>query len=166
MSARVPGPAGTTLSDAALIAGLIVDGVHVDPTMVRLAWQALGPGRIALVSDAISALGTGDGEHRIGDTHVIVDGNCVRTADGTIAGSVLRFDDAVRNLMAFIGCELADASRSASATPARLAQRQDIGRIEPGYTADVVLLDENNCVAATMVGGRVVFDPQHRCTGS
>ncbi len=166
MSARVPGPAGTTLSDAALIAGLIVDGVHVDPTMVRLAWQALGPGRIALVSDAISALGTGDGEHRIGDTHVIVDGNCVRTADGTIAGSVLRFDDAVRNLMAFTGCELADASRSASATPARLAQRQDIGRIEPGCTADVVLLDENNCVAATMVGGRVVFDPQHRCTGS
>ena len=166
MSARVPGPAGATLAGGTLIAGLIVDGLHVDPAMVRLAWQALGPGRLALVSDAISALGKGDGQYRVGDTHVIVEGNAARTADGTIAGSVLRFDDAVRNLMAFTGCELADASRSASRTPARLAQRKDIGRIEPGCTADIVLLDENNRVAATMVAGRVVFDPQQRCTGS
>ncbi len=166
MSARAPGPAGATLAGGTLIAGLIVDGVHVDPAMVRLAWQALGPGRLALVSDAISALGKGDGKYRVGDTHVIVEGNTARTADGTIAGSVLRFDDAVRNLIAFTGCELADASRSASTTPARLAQRQDIGRIEPGCTADIVLLDENNRVVATMVAGHVIFDPQQRCTGS
>ncbi|MEY2581868.1 MAG: N-acetylglucosamine-6-phosphate deacetylase [Ilumatobacteraceae bacterium] len=165
MSARVPGPAGTTLAGATLIAGLIVDGVHVDPAMVRLAWQALGPNRIALVSDAISALGVGDGQYRVGDTHMTVDGNSVRTGDGTIAGSVLRLDDAVRNLMAFTGCGLADASISVSATPARLAKRPDIGRIEPGCAADVALLDENNRVVATVVGGRAMFDPQQRCTG-
>ena len=57
INARVPGPAGATLANSELIAGLIVDGLHVDPVMVRLAWQALGPDRIALVTDAIAALG-------------------------------------------------------------------------------------------------------------
>jgi N-acetylglucosamine-6-phosphate deacetylase len=81
-----------------------------------------------------------------------------------LAGSVLRFDDAVRNLMAFTGCDLAEASLAASSTPARLAQRPDIGRLAPGCLADIVLLDENHQVAATVVRGRVVFDPQQRCT--
>jgi N-acetylglucosamine-6-phosphate deacetylase len=67
--------------------------------------------------------------------------------------------------MTFTGCGLADASCSASTTPARLAQRHDIGRLDPGCTADIVLIDENNRVAATVVGGRVVFDPQQRCAG-
>jgi N-acetylglucosamine-6-phosphate deacetylase len=165
MSARVPGPAGTTLAGGDLIAGLIVDGIHVDPAMVRLAWQALGPSRLALVSDAISALGMDEGRYHVGDTPIIVDGDSARTADGTIAGSVLRFDVAVRNLMAFTGCALSDASQSASATPARLAQRHDLGRVEPGCLADIVLLDESNMVVATVVGGHVLFDPQQRCTG-
>lgn len=165
MSARVPGPAGTTLAGGDLIAGLIVDGIHVDPAMVRLAWQSLGPSRLALVSDAISALGMDNGRYHVGDTPIIVDGNRARTAEGTIAGSVLRFDVAVRNLMAFTGCTLSDASLSASATPARLAQRLDLGRIEPGCSADIVLLDESNMVVATVVGGHVLFDPQQRSTG-
>ncbi len=73
MSARAPGPAGATLGDPALIAGLIVDGIHVDPAMVRLAWRALGPSRIALVSDSISALGLPHGAYCIGETSVVVD---------------------------------------------------------------------------------------------
>jgi N-acetylglucosamine-6-phosphate deacetylase len=166
MSARVPGPAGATFADPALIAGLIVDGVHVDPLMVRLAWRELGPRRIALVSDAISALGLPDGPYSIGDTPVVVGANGVRRADGVLAGSVLRFDQAVRNLIAFTGCDLAEASESASATPARLARRDDIGRLAPGNAADIVVLDENLRVVVTVVGGRVAFDPHHRCTQS
>jgi len=166
MSARNPGPAGATIADPALIAGLITDGLHVDRAMVRLAWRALGPSRIALVSDAVAALGMGFGAYRIGDTDVVVDTTGVRTAQGVLAGSVLRLDEAVRNLMAFTGCSLGEASTSASATPARLAQRADLGRLHPGFTADVVLLDAAMKVVATVVDGCVVFDPQQRCTAA
>ncbi|HEY4610429.1 MAG TPA: N-acetylglucosamine-6-phosphate deacetylase [Ilumatobacteraceae bacterium] len=164
MSARNPGPAGAAISDAALIAGLIVDGLHVDRAMVRLAWRALGPSRIALVSDAVAALGMGFGAFRIGDTDVVVDATGVRTAQGVLAGSVLRLDEAVRNVMAFTGCSLSDASTAASATAARLAQRAELGRLLPGSTADVVVLDDATRVVATVVDGCVVFDPQQRCT--
>jgi len=166
ISARNPGPAGATLADPALIAGLIVDGLHVDRAMVRLAWRALGPRRVALVSDAVAALGMGFGAYAIGDTEVVVDETGVRTAHGVLAGSVLRLDEAVRNVMAFTGCSLEEASTAASTTPARLAQRPELGRIGPGLTADLVLLDEATRVVATVVDGRVVFDPQHRCTQS
>ena len=166
ISARVPGPGGATLAHPTLIAGLIVDGKHVDPTMVRVAWQALGPNRVALVSDAMSALGLSHGTYAIGDTSVVVDDTGVRAADGVLAGSVLRFDAAVRNLIAFTGCGLAEASLSASSTPARLADRHDIGRLAPGYLADMVLLDANGQVVVTIVDGRVVFDPQQRCSGN
>jgi N-acetylglucosamine-6-phosphate deacetylase len=163
INARVPGPAGATLANSELIAGLIVDGLHVDPVMVRLAWQALGHDRIALVTDAIAALGLLQGEYSVGETHVVVDDRGARTPEGVLAGSVLRFDQAVRNLMAFTGCDLAEASLAASATPARLAQRPDIGRLVAGCLADIVLLDEHHEVAATVVGGRVMFDPDQRC---
>ncbi|HZX56836.1 MAG TPA: N-acetylglucosamine-6-phosphate deacetylase [Ilumatobacteraceae bacterium] len=166
MSARNPGPAGATIADPALIAGLIVDGLHVDRAMVRLAWRALGPSRIALVSDAVAALGMGFGPYRIGDTDVVVDETGVRTAQGVLAGSALRLDEAVRNLMAFTGCSLIDASTSASATPARLAQRAELGRLVPGSAADLVLLDEAKTVVATVVDGCVVFDAQQRCSAA
>jgi N-acetylglucosamine-6-phosphate deacetylase len=164
ISARVPGPAVTTLTDPGLIAGLIVDGIHVDPAMVRLAWRALGPNQIMLVTDAISALGLPYGAYAVGDTAVVVDDRGARTAGDVLAGSVLRFDQAVRNLIKFTGCTLADASIAASATPARLVGRDDIGRIAPGCIADLVLLDESNHVVVTVVDGQVAYDPQHRCT--
>jgi N-acetylglucosamine-6-phosphate deacetylase len=164
INARAPGPAGATLADPSLIAGLIVDGLHVDPVMVRLAWQALGPTRIALVTDAIAALGLPHGQYSVGDTAVVVDDTGARTTGGVLAGSVLRFDEAVRNLIAFTECTLSEASQSASTTPARLAGRDDIGRLVPGYVADIVLLDDDNRVVVTVVSGRVVFDPQQRCT--
>jgi N-acetylglucosamine-6-phosphate deacetylase len=166
INARAPGPAGTTLAHPRLIAGLIVDGLHVDPTMVRVAWQALGPHRIALVSDAIAALGMPHGAYTIGDTPVVVDGTGVRAANGVLAGSVLRLDEAVCNLIAFTGCGLAEASLSASSTPARLVDRHDIGRLAAGCLADIVVLDAGGQVVVTIVDGHVVFDPQQRCTGS
>lgn len=163
ITARAPGAAGATLADPALIAGMIVDGLHVDPTMVRLAWRALGPHRIALVTDAIAALGLPHGAYRVGETSVVVDRSGARTLGGVLAGSVLHFDQAVRNLIAFTGCAVAEASTAASATPARLARRTDIGRLVPGCSADIVLLDKQLHVAATFVDGRVVFDPHRRC---
>ena len=133
--------------------------------MVRLAWQALGPSQIMLVTDAISALGLPYGRYTVGETSVVVDDRGARTTGDVLAGSVLRFDEAVRNLIEFTGCTLADASISAAATPARLAGRDDIGRLVSGCLADIVVLDEANRVVVTVVDGRVVFDPQQRCIG-
>lgn len=162
MSARLPGSAGAVLAHRTLSAGIIADGVHVDPAMVDLAWRLLGPDRLLLVTDAIAALGLPHGSYRIGATEVSVDERGPRTADGVLAGSVLRMDDAVRNLVAFTGCPIESALAAASSTPARLLRRADIGVIDPGALADLVLLDEAHRVAATVVGGRVVFDPEHR----
>ena len=164
MTARRPGPAGAVLDRTDLIAGLIVDGIHADPAMVRLAWRVLGPRQIALVTDSMSALGLPFGTFVIGETPVNVGDDGARTADGTLAGSVLRFDQGVRNLLEFTGCTIEDASTSASETPARLARRTDIGVLAAGQLADVVLLDIDRRVVATVVGGTVVFDPEERLT--
>jgi N-acetylglucosamine-6-phosphate deacetylase len=162
MSARSPGSAGAVLAETALTAGIIVDGVHVDPTMVAVAWRAMGAGRLVLVTDAMAALGLGHGSFTVGDTDVHVDEHGPRTADGVLAGSVLRMDEAVRNLVAFTGCSTADAVAAASTTPARVVGRTDVGVLSTGAFADVVLLDADDRVAATVVGGRVLFDPDHR----
>jgi len=172
MSARRPGTAGAILDRtgpidgpiAGLIAGLIVDGLHVDPTMVRLAWRLIGQQGIALVTDAMAALGLPFGNFVIGDTPVVVGADGARTVDGALAGSVVRFDDAVRKLIEFTGCTLDAASTAASETPARLARRSDIGVLTPGRLADVVLLDSDLRVAATVVGGTVAFDRDGRST--
>ena len=162
LSARRPGPSGAVLDRDDVVCGLIVDGLHVDPAMVRLAWRLLGPERVAVVTDSMAALGLPFGDYVIGETPVSVGADGARTSGGILAGSVLRFDDAVRNLIAFTACSLAEASTAASTTPAALARRADIGRLAPGALADVVLLDRDLQVAATVVGGRVVFDPEGR----
>jgi N-acetylglucosamine-6-phosphate deacetylase len=162
LSARSPGTAGAVLADTTLMVGIIVDGLHVDPAMVAIAWRALGPGRLFLVTDSVAALGLRGGQFRIGDTEVHVDEHGVRTAEGVLAGSVLRMDEAVRNLIAFTGCSTADAVAAATITPARVLGRSDIGTLQSGAYADVVLLDADDHVVATVVGGRVVYDPQQR----
>ena len=162
MSARVPGTAGAILASASLTASIIADGVHVDPAMVALAWRALGSNRLLLVTDAIAALGLPHGEYHVGDTDVVVGDDGPRTRDGVLAGSVLRMDEAVRNLVAFTGCSAAEAVAAASTTPARLLRRADVGVISAGAYADLVLLDAGLHVVATVVGGRVVFDPERR----
>lgn len=167
LSARHPGAAGAVLGGegptAELIVGLITDGIHVDPALIRLAWKVLGPQRTALVTDCMAALGFGHGNFAIGDTPVCVGSNGARTIDGVLAGSVLRMDDALRNLIAFTGCSLAEASVAASATPARLARRADTGRLAAGCAADIVVLDEHRRVVLTIIAGTVAFDPAGRC---
>jgi N-acetylglucosamine-6-phosphate deacetylase len=152
MSARMPGTAGAVLANRSLYVGLIADGLHVDPAMVSIAFKALGS-RLFLVSDAISALGLEPGTHRIGGMEVTVGEGGPRTADGVLAGSVLRMDEAVRNLAAFTGCSIDEAIAAASTIPASvLGVSQD----------DRVLLDADNRVAATVISGQVVFDRDGR----
>lgn len=156
-----PGLVGALLDDQRLCFGLIADGIHVHPLLVRLAWLAAGPERLILVTDAMAALGVAPGRYQIGGLEVIADGRSARLPNGTLAGSVLSLDAAVRNLMAFTGCSLSQALTSATLTPARLLGVADyLGQLRPGWQADVVLLDQALNVAATIVRGEVLFRAQ------
>ncbi len=152
---REPGLAGVALIDERVTAGLIADGVHLDPRAVTLVLAAVGPDRLALVTDAIAAMGAPDGEHRLGDTSVITDDGAPRNADGTLAGSTLTMDRAVRNLVAFTGCHVDTAVRCAATTPARVARLAGRGTLTEGSVADVVMLDPDLHVAMTICRGRL-----------
>lgn len=152
---RDPGIVGALLADPAAVVGLIADGVHVHPQMIALVWRLVGP-RLNLVTDALAALGRPPGWYRLGAQRVQVAGGAARLADGTLAGSVLTLDQAVRNLVAFTGCTLAEALRTVTATPAALLGLER-GKLAPGCVADVVLLTPAGHIAATVARGRVVY---------
>jgi N-acetylglucosamine-6-phosphate deacetylase len=143
---REPGPVGVALADGRVTAGLIVDGVHVHPVAVAGAHAALGPHRLALVTDAVAALGASGG------------GDGARTSDGRLMGSIVPMDQAVRNLAQFCGCSPEVAIASAASTPARLVSASRKGTIAPGMDADLVLLTSKLEVAATVIGGRIEVD--------
>lgn len=114
---RRPGPIAALLGENTVTAGLIVDGIHIHPGAVNAAWKWLGPNRFVLVSDAMAAAGLGDGDFSIGSTPVSVGNGRVVNAEGRLAGSTLFLDQAVRNLVAFSGCDLGEAITAASSVP-------------------------------------------------
>jgi N-acetylglucosamine-6-phosphate deacetylase len=107
---------------------------------------------VALVTDAIAGAARGDGRYRLGQTEVEVTDGLARRADGVLAGSVLTMPDAVRNLHA-LGVAFEDAVGAATAVPARVLGRADLGVLEPGAAADVVVLDDRLEVARVLVAG-------------
>jgi N-acetylglucosamine-6-phosphate deacetylase len=124
---------------------------------VTLAWMLKGKRGIAIVTDAVAALGMPPGQYNLGDFNVIVDETSVRLADGTLAGSNLRMDVAVRNLMKFTGCSLQDAITSATATVAQLINTRRKGALRKGADADMILLDSTGHVQATIVKGTFAY---------
>ncbi|MGI9644094.1 MAG: N-acetylglucosamine-6-phosphate deacetylase [Ilumatobacteraceae bacterium] len=152
---RQPGLAGVALTDDRLTVGVIVDGVHLDPRTVLLAWRTLGPERLALVTDAVAAMGMGDEEQTLGATRVRADHGVVRNDAGVLAGSTLTMEEAVQNLVRWTGCRLDEAVRCASGTPAAALGDFRRGRVAPGSVADLVLLDSDGSVAITICGGEV-----------
>jgi N-acetylglucosamine-6-phosphate deacetylase len=117
---REPGLVGAALADDRITIGLITDGLHVHPALVAVVRRAVGADRLAVVSDAIAALGMPPGAYRLAGRDVVVDETSARLPDGGLAGSVIGLDEAVRNLADFAGVELADAARAATVVPARL----------------------------------------------
>ena len=154
---RAPGPIGAVLADGSVSAGVICDGIHVDPIAVAMAWRSLGPTRLSLVSDASAALGAPFGRFRIGGFEVVHDETGVRTVDGVLAGSALPMDQAVRNLMSFAPCALADAVATVTSTPADLLGLVDRGRIRPGARADLAILDLAGTLEQTFIAGETAW---------
>ncbi len=154
---REPGLAGALLA-APFPCGLIVDGEHVHPAVVALVLRARGAAGITLVTDCMAAMGMPAGHYTLSNREVLVDETTARLADGTLAGSILTMDAAVRNAVAFAGCGLADAVRMAATTPAALLGLAQQGRLAAGCTADLAVLDDTCHVMQTFVGGELVYD--------
>lgn len=156
MHHRDPGLLGEAFRDDRLILELILDGVHVHPDVARVAFAA-APGRLALVSDAMAAAGCADGHYLLGSLPVQVHGGTVTLADGTLAGSTLTLDVALRIALEQCQIPLMTAVEALTATPARaLGLEARLGRLRPGYAADVLLLDPDNTIAAVYAAGRSV----------
>jgi N-acetylglucosamine-6-phosphate deacetylase len=152
---RVPGILGEVLSNPRLTAEIIADGIHVHPTVIQLVTKAKGADGTVLVTDATAATGMPDGRYFLGLVEIEVkDGMC--THDGTLAGSVLTLDKAVRNVMSFADWNLQNAVRAASLNPARTAGAKNKGLLQPGADADLVVMSETGDVKATIVKGVVV----------
>lgn len=155
---RQPGAVGALLEADAPSPGIIADGIHIHPAMLRLALTARGSDHLVLVSDAISAAGLGAGTYRLGSTEVTLGADGVRLPDGTLAGSGSLLDEAVRWMVRNNLCSLADAARMASRNPASvLGLQKSKGRLAPGCDADITVLDEELNVVFTVVGGKAAW---------
>jgi N-acetylglucosamine-6-phosphate deacetylase len=152
---RDPGILAEVLTDPQITADIIADGVHLDPSIVKLFLHAKGLNGSVLITDATSATGMPDGKYRLGSFEVEVkDGACL--ADGKLAGSVLTMDRAVQNVMKFAQWDLQRALRTATLNPARvlgIAERK--GQLAPGADADIVVLGPAGEIRKTIMHGNV-----------
>lgn len=157
---RHPGLVGALLADDRAMPGLIADGVHLHPATFGFAVRVVGPMRAMLVSDAVAAAGQPPGPSRIGEQHLIADGQSARRPDGTLGGGALLLDACLRNARTWSPwLSEAQVVQLATETPARalgpaVAARK--GRVAPGYDADLAVLDEDWNVVATVVRGEIV----------
>lgn len=151
---RQPGLVGAVLTDPRMTAEIIADGIHVDPSIVQLFVKAKGADAAVLITDAISATGMPDGRYRLGSFEVELKGEeC--TSEGRLAGSVLRLDQAVRNVMQFAGWKLEQTVQLASANPAAVIGEKHKGAIAAGADADILVLSPSGEVIKTIIAGRV-----------
>lgn len=152
---RNPGPVGLALSDPRVYVEVIADGVHLDPSVVRMIFAAAA-GRVIAITDGVSAIGLPPGKYRLGELEVMVDAQAVRLPSGSLAGSKLTLDQAYRNLLAWGISE----SAVIDALSTRAAQRLDLrqqGILAPGFYADMVVLDDQRNVQKTILRGKVVY---------
>lgn len=151
---RDPGIAFAALGREDVFVTLIVDGNHLADDTVRTAWRAAGD-RLVLITDAVAAAGAPDGDYTLGGTLPIhSEAGAVRTPGGSLAGSTLTMLDAVRNAHA-LGIPLAAALRAATEAPARMARRPDLGHLEPGARADLVVLDDSLELRQVLLDGAI-----------
>jgi N-acetylglucosamine-6-phosphate deacetylase len=160
---RQPGALGAVLALDGLDAQLIADNIHVHPAAMSILARCKGPAQTLLITDAIRATGLPPGEYDLGGQPVTVAAGACRLANGTLAGSILTMERGLANFMAATGLSIDQAWPASSRTAARsLGMEQQVGCLCPGGAADLVLLDKQLEVVATLVAGEVVYlrDPE------
>jgi len=156
MHHREPGVVGAALESIDATAELIADGVHVHPAVMRIACTAM-PNRIALITDAIRACGMPEGKYKLYDYEVTVSEGTARLANGTLAGSVLTMECAVQNMVELAGLPIERVVPMATEVPARIlgiAGRK--GKLQNGYDADVVIINEKFEIERVFTRGQEV----------
>jgi N-acetylglucosamine-6-phosphate deacetylase len=154
---RSPGALGAVFDYDQIVAQLIADGFHVHPAAMRLLIKAKSMDRICIVSDAVPTAGLPAGTLVDWEGfHIMTDGETSRLPDGRPAGSAQLLNQMLKVLVKVAGVPFSDAVRMASLVPARVLGVRK-GRLEPGYDADLVVLDADYCATLTIVGGKVVY---------
>ena len=155
LTSREPGAVGAALEDPSSWCGVIADGEHIAPPVLRLALRCKPHERFMLVTDAMPALGTDMRAFELQGRHITVSGTVCYDEDGRLAGSNIDLASCVRNAMDLLGLPLHEAVHMASLYPAEfLGLAHELGRIEPGYRANLVLADERLNVLGTWIDGQ------------
>ncbi|WP_088328599.1 N-acetylglucosamine-6-phosphate deacetylase [Lacimicrobium sp. SS2-24] len=161
LTSRAPGVVGAALADDESYAGLIVDLYHVHPISARAAIRAKGKNRIMLVTDAMAHVGSNVSELPFFDTRIVREGDKLTIPGGTLAGSALDMASAVRNSHLQLGLPLNDCLQMAALTPAAyLGLDHKMGKLQPGYQADMVLLDKHLEVSNCWIAGNTCFSAE------
>jgi N-acetylglucosamine-6-phosphate deacetylase len=155
LTAREPGVVGAALNDERLFAGIICDGLHVDPSSLRVAIRCKGRDRLMLITDAMPLVGTDVRHFLLQGRRITLQETRLTGPDGTLAGAHLTMMQAVRHAVALLGVGIADALTMASRTPATfLGLESHLGAIAPGYRADLVAFSGKFEVIETWVAGQ------------
>ncbi len=156
---RDPGTVGAVMTIDHIRAELIADNIHVHPAAMKVLVKVKGPDRIILVTDAIRGAGMPEGDYRVDERTITVKDGTARLPDGTLAGSVLTMDRALRNIMAATGLSLREAWPMTSWNAAKsIGVAQTKGSLEVGKDADLVLLSSSLHLAMTVVEGDIVYE--------
>ena len=155
---RDPGVAGASLLHKELFVEMIVDGIHIHPKIVQLTFQQKGKEGIILITDSMRAKWMADGISSLGGQKVIVQDGKALLENGALAGSTLKMEEGIRNMMQFTGCSLEDAIYMGSYNPAKqLGILDKKGSIKKGKDADLVVLNKENEVVMTICNGEIVY---------
>ncbi len=158
---REPGVVTAALLSDQVYVELILDGIHLHPSIVQMILKLKGREKIILVTDAMRAKCLRDGVYDLGGQSVTVKHNIATLQDGTLAGSVLKMNSALKNILQFTNCDLSDAIKMTSENPARaLGIFSQTGSIAINKTADLVVLDPDLNVQLTLCRGRIVYESQ------
>lgn len=158
MHHREPGVVGTVLLEDAVYVEMIVDFIHIHPRMVDLAYRLKGAEKIILITDAMRAKGLSYGQYDLGGQEVTVTDKGAHLANGALAGSVLKMNEAIRNMQLATNASMQELVRMSSYNAAQQLQLHNKGYIAPNKDADVVILDKDFCVKYTIVNGAIAYE--------
>lgn len=151
---REIGVIGAGMVDERLMVELITDGIHLAPDMLRLVFKTIPIDRLMMITDSVAASWIGEGEVDLGGLAVVVKDNVARLKEGgALAGSTLKANEGLKNLVEITGLPLSELAKVTGWNQARSLGIQSLGKIAPGFLADLVLLNDDFSVAKTIVGG-------------
>ena len=155
---RSPGPLIAIFRTEHITAQVITDGVHIHPSVLRFAFETLGPNRIILITDGMQAIGLGDGKYIYNGLEYESKNGTARYKDGTLIGAALGLSQLLKKFITFIDCPLDIAIKTVTENPAKLLGIEDKkGTIAAKKDADLVLLDLDHSVHTTIVAGKIIF---------